>query len=85
MNKKANESYEAIYGDLKFKIAYYIGTWAELCSVAYKDIDYYQKKMTWKEWYLKVKDNYEKSEENRQHELMYFFYHQLKYCVDEVN
>ena len=31
LNKKANNIYDAVYSDLKFRIGSYIETWAELC------------------------------------------------------
>ena len=37
MNKKANNLYDVIYSDLKFRIAYYNDVWARLCVIVYKD------------------------------------------------
>ena len=85
MNKKANNAYDAIYADLKFQISYYIGLWAEICSVVYKDIDYHQEEKTWKEWYCTVKEKYINSDEQRQEEIFRFLQDQLKYCVEKVN
>lgn len=85
MNKKANNIYDAIYADLKFQISYYIGLWAEICSVVYKDTDYHQEAKTWKEWYYTVKEKYINSEEQRQKEIFRFLQDQLTYCVKKVN
>ena len=85
LNKKANNIYSVIYADLKFKIAYYIGIWSELCVVVYKEVDYHQEKKTWKEWYTTVKENYNQADEKRQAELLNFFCDRLEFCVDEVN
>lgn len=73
LNKKAHKVYDAVYADLMFQIAHYIGLWAEMCSVAYKDIDYHKEKKTWKEWYFTVKENYNNAEEQRQKEILDFF------------
>lgn len=85
MNKKANNVYDAIYADLKFQISYYVGLWARICAVVYKDIDYYQEQKTWKDWYCTVKENYKNSEEQQQEEIFRFLHDQLKDCVEKVN
>ena len=85
MNKKANNVYDAIYADLKFQISYYIGLWAQICAVVYKDVDYHQEQKGWKDWYYTVKENYLKSEEKRQEEIFRFLQDQLKSCVENIN
>jgi len=85
LNKKANNVYDAIYIDLKFQISHFMGLWAEICAVSYKNVDYYQEKHTWICWYNIVKENYNNSDKKRQNELIDFFISQLKYCVEKVN
>ena len=43
-NKKANNTYDAVYADLKFRIGAFIGVWAQLCKVCFKDKDYSEHK-----------------------------------------
>ena len=83
MNKKANNVYDAIYADLKFQISYYIGLWAQICAVVYKDVDYHQEQKGWKDWYYTVKENYLKSEEKRQEEIFRVLQDQLS--ASELN
>lgn len=85
LNKKANNMYDAVYRDLKFRIGSYIETWAELCAVSFKDKDYYAEKHTWAAWYVIAKDNYYKCEPERQQHLLDFFYQQLLNAEKEVN
>lgn len=85
LNIKANNIYDAVYGDLKFRIGFFIGTWAELCAVSFKDKDYYAEKNTWDVWYTIVKDNYLKCEPERQQHLLDFFYGHLSQAGQEVN
>lgn len=83
MNKKAGNIYNAVYGDVKYQIVFFVGIWAELCSVAYKDRDYSYEKHTWIEWYEITRDNYDKLEE-RQEQIFDFFHKELKNCVEKV-
>lgn len=85
LNKKANDIYDSIYGDLQFRIGVFVATWAELCAVAFKDKDYYGEKHTWTAWYEITKNNYHKCEPNQQKHLLDFFYGQLSYAEKEVN
>lgn len=85
LNKKANNTYEAIYADLRIHIGYYIGTWATLCAVAFKNKDYYAEKHTWEDWYKITKENYCNSDTQRQRELSIFFHNQLSSAVKKVN
>ena len=85
LNKKANDIYDSIYGDLQFRIGAFIATWAELCAVAFKDKNYYEEKYTWAAWYEITKENYHKCEPNQQKHLLDFFYGQLSYAEKEVN
>lgn len=85
MNKKANDLYETIYLDFKFQIANFISSWSELCAVAFKDVNYYEEKKTWIEWYKISKENFNKLEPERQVELFHFFHSELEYREKEVN
>lgn len=84
-NKKANDIYDSIYGDLQFRIGAFVATWAELCAVAFKDKNFYEEKNTWAVWYEITKENFHKCEPNRQKHLLDFFYGQLSYAEKEVN
>lgn len=84
-NKKANNTYDAVYADLKFRIGAFIGVWAQLCKVCFKDKDYSEHKKTWIEWYETVKLNYYKSDAGRQKQVLDFFYDQLVYYTSLVN
>lgn len=83
-NIKANNIYDAVYSDLKFQIMWFIASWAELCCVAYKDVDYYKEKHKWTEWYELTRNKYAKCDEKQQFELMHFFRDELMQCVDGV-
>ena len=84
-NEKANSVYDAVFGELQYRIIEYIQSWSRLCSVAFKDIDYHQEKHTWVEWYEITKTRFEECDTTRQNELIVFFYDQLSYIVDEIN
>lgn len=84
-NRKANATYDAIYIDLKINIGHFIGTWAEICAVSFKDRDYYSEQHTWKEWYEIVKENFDKLDPERQQHLMYFFHNTLLQSTQYVN
>lgn len=45
-NEKANSIYDAVFRELQFRILDFVRVWSRLCSVAFKDIDYYQEKHT---------------------------------------
>lgn len=83
-NEKANSVYDAVYIDLKCQIMWYVETWANLCSVAYKDEDYRQEKHTWIEWYEITKSKFAECDDSRQAELMNFFSEQLKVSIDGI-
>lgn len=83
-NEKANSVYDAVYIDLKCQIMWYVETWANLCSVAYKDEDYRQEKHTWIEWYEITKSKFAECDDSRQAELMNFFSEQLMVSIDGI-
>lgn len=85
LNKKANDIYDSIYGDLQFRIGVFVATWAELCAVAFKEKNYYEENHTWAAWYEITKDNYHRCEPNQQKHLLDFFHGQLSYAEKEVN
>ena len=78
LNSSANQYYDAIYGELQFEIGAFIGVWAELCAVSFKDKDYYQEKHTWDDWFRIVKENYQKCDDGRQAQLFPFYCKQLR-------
>lgn len=84
-NKKANATYDAIYIELKLNIGHFIGTWAEVCAVSFKEQDYYSEQHSWKEWYKLTKDNFEKLDPERQQRLMAFFRDSLLQATQYVN
>lgn len=84
-NKKANRIYDTVYGDLRYHIGAFIGIWAQLCTVAFKDKEYDQQKDTWESWYKTVKLNYYKATPERQKELLSFFRGQLSEYARSVN
>jgi hypothetical protein len=84
-NRKANETYDAIYADLKVNIAFFIGTWAELCAVSFKEKDYYAEFHSWKKWYSIVKENYDNLTLERQKDLLGFFRNRLLQSTQYVN
>ena len=73
LNSSANQYYDAIYGELQFEIGAFIGVWAELCAVSFKDKDYYQEKHTWDDWFQIVKENYQKCDDGKQEQLFSFY------------
>lgn len=83
-NEKANSVYDAVYTDLKCQIMWYVKTWARLCNIAYKDVDYSNEKHTWIEWYEIVKSKFAECDDNRQAELMYFFNEQLRIGIEGI-
>ena len=85
LNRKANSIYDAVYGELKFHIGAFIGTWAELCVVSFKEKDYQEEKHTWNDWFKIVKENYDKCTPERQAHLLNFFYRQLTEAEKAVN
>lgn len=85
LNKKANAIYDTVYSELKWQIGFCIASWAELCSVCFKDCDYYEQKNTWLDWYLIVKTNYSKADTDRQQQILPFFYDHLSKSVEAVN
>lgn len=78
LNSSANQYYDAIYGELRFEIGAFIGVWAELCAVSFKDKDYYQEKHTWDDWFQIVKENYQKCDDGKQEQLFSFYCKQLR-------
>lgn len=84
-NEKANRIYDTIYGDLRFHIGSFIGIWAQLCSIGFKDKEYDEQKNTWDGWYQIVKLNYYKASPERQAELLSFFRNQLVEYTGAVN
>ena len=84
-NKKANNTYDAVYADLKFQIGAFVGLWAQLCQVAFKDKNYDENKKTWIAWYETVKLNYYKADPARQSQILDFFYGELSYHTSSVN
>lgn len=84
-NAKADRIYDAVYNDLKFRIASFIGLWAQLCTVAFRDENYDKQKDTWDNWYKTTKLNYYKSNPERQEELLSFFIRELSYYTEAVN
>ena len=84
-NEKANSIYDAVFRELQFRILDFVRVWSRLCSVAFKDIDYYQEKHTWLEWYEITKNNFFECDENRQDELMIFFNDQILYTLDNID
>ncbi len=76
-NKKANDTYDAIYVDLKVQIAWFIGAWAQMCAVSFKDKDYYNEKHSWSKWYEITKSNYDASDSERQKQLLHYFHNTL--------
>lgn len=84
-NKKANDIYDAIYIDLKINIGHFVDTWAQMCAVSFKDIDYYAETHTWKEWYEILKNNYDNLEQERQQHLLRFFRDTLLRSTQYVN
>ena len=84
-NKKANNTYDAVYAELKFRIGAFVGAWSQLCKVCFKDKDYDEHKKTWIEWYETVKLNYYKSDADRQKQILDFFYDELTYYASLVN
>lgn len=76
-NANANNVYDAVYIDLKYRIMWYVETWARLCSVAYKDENYREEKHTWIEWYEITKSKFEECDEDTQAKLIHFFNEQL--------
>lgn len=83
-NEKANSVYDAVYGDLQYQILSYVETWARLCSVAFNDEDYRNKKHTWIEWYEIVRNKFAECDDTRQKELMNFFNEQLIDSIDGI-
>lgn len=83
-NEKANNIYNSVYADLQCQIRWYVETWGRLCSVAYKDENYFQESHTWFEWYELTEENFSKCDSPRQKELMNFFYDQLKVGIDGI-
>ncbi|MFR7714781.1 MAG: hypothetical protein ACLU09_00590 [Clostridium sp.] len=84
-NEKANSIYDAVFRELQFRILDFVRVWSRLCSVAFKDIDYYQEKHTWLEWYEITKNNFFECDENRRDELMIFFNDQILYTLDNID
>lgn len=84
LNSSANQYYDAIYGELQFEIGAFIGVWAELCAVSFKDKDYHQEKHTWDDWFRIVKENYQKCDDGRQEQLFPFYCKQLRDADDAV-
>lgn len=82
-NQKANDLYHTIYNDLKYQLAYFVGIWAELGAVAYRDENFKNQKLTWTDWYKQTKEKYHALEE-RQPEILDFFKKQLTSCVSKV-
>ena len=76
-NKKANDTYDAIYVDLKVQLAWFIGAWAQMCAVSFKDKDYYNEKHSWSKWYEITRSNYDACDSERQKHLLYFFHKTL--------
>lgn len=83
MNKKADEIYDVVYGDLKYHISCFASIWAEFCAVTYKDKDYNKEKNTWIDWYKIAKENFDQLEE-RQEEIFEFYIQQLEYIITKI-
>lgn len=83
-NDKINSVYDVVYIDLKCKIIFYIGTWARLCSVTFRDADYSQEKHTWIEWYELTKSKFTECDDNRQANLIQFFKEELIASIDGI-
>lgn len=86
-NERANSIYFSVYSELQYHIADYIGTWAQMCSVAFrnKEKDYKKEKHTWVEWYELTKKEFHECEEARRKEIMSFFVDTLKRSVEDTN
>ena len=76
-NKKANDTYDSIYIDLKVQIAWFVGTWAQMCAVSFKEKDYFTEKYSWTKWYEITKSNYDISTPERQKQLLIYFHDSL--------
>ena len=84
-NRKANDTYDAIYIELKINIGHFVDTWAQMCAVSFKDRDYHAETHTWKEWYEILKTNYDNLEQERQQHLLIFFRDTLLRSSQYVN
>lgn len=85
LNKKANATYDAVYIDLKFSIGHLVGTWAEICSILYKDKDYSTESLTWREWYDTTKSHFHAEEKEKQERHLRFLKDQLLYSARYAN
>ena len=83
-NERANSLYDAVYADLKWKILYYLKTWARLCGIAFNDKGHQGEKHTWIEWYEITKSKFAECDDNRQAELMQFFTEQLMDSIEGI-
>ena len=84
-NQKTNNIYDAVYSELKFYIEEYIGTWAQICSIAYRKKIDEEIIHTWMGWYELSKILFYQCDETRQKEVMNFFVEQLEYATKNVN
>ena len=84
-NKRSHEIYDLIYADIKVNLAWFIDTWAQICSVSFKDKDYSNEKHSWTEWYQIAKNNYDASTPERQKQLLYFFHKSILDSTKYVN
>ena len=83
-NERADSLYDAVYVDLKWKILYYIKTWARLCDIAFNDKDHQGEKHTWIEWYEMTKSYFLVCDGDKQTRLIHFFKDELLYSISGV-
>ena len=83
-NQRSNKFYDTVYGDLRFHIGSFLGVWAQLCKVAFKDKDYGEVEDTWIGWYETVKLNYYKADAIRREEILSFFRKELESYMSYV-
>lgn len=85
LNKKANDTYDSIYAELKVSIGNFLGTWAEICAISFKKVDYYKETHSWNEWYEITKTNYDNLVQEKQEYLLNFFRNSLMQSGEYVN
>ena len=83
-NEKANNIYDAVYGDLRLQILWYLKTWARFCKVAYKDQDYSMEKHTWIEWYEIAKTKFISCDDSVKYGIGSFLKEELIYNIEGV-
>lgn len=83
-NRKFNSTYDAVYNELKFKIRWYIESWARVCKIAFKNKPFIEEAHTWTEWFDLSKKYFFECNEIEKKEHFSFILEQTQGSMNEV-